>query len=648
MKRVAVLARLLVPVLFMAGITAAGASQITIANQDGAGEGFNDTTTAAPVGGNPGTTLGEQRLQVFRYAARIWEVVIDSSVAIAVEARFDPLACTPSQAVLGSAGPTTVFRNFVNAPVSNTWYPQALANSLADSDLDSGSADISATFNADIDNNDNCLSNTNWYYGLDGNKPAGTIELLSVMLHEIGHGLGFLTFVNMETGALLLSRNDAFMLDLEDHSLSPARTWDQLTDAGRLASATATSYLHWVGPQVTAQAGNYTNGVNQGHVRMYAPGTIRIGSSVSHFSNTVAPNELMEPFDTGPKTGPGLALPLLQDLGWSVTGNAGPVIAALGDQQAQDGETIQVGVLVLDNDTPLDNLSLSAVSSNSAVVAPSGLTFTGSGRQRTLWVTAQAGGSGSVDIEVTVDDGISSATEAFTLQVNLNNPPQVVVASPADNAVFLDTDMVSLQGSAGDTEDGDVSASLVWSSDLDGVVGSGAVAATLFSEGVHTLTVIAADSLDKTGSVNLTVTSYGGGDSDSDSLPDNWEFSSFGSLAQTGTGDFDNDGLSNQDEYSAGATPTDPDSDSDGVLDGEEVNLYGLDPTRSDKGDLGPRGAPDSRLNGGDLVVMSRLVGGLVTPSALETALADINGDNRINVADMLLLQQAILQGSTP
>jgi hypothetical protein len=129
-------------------------------------------------------------------------------------------------------------------------------------------------------------------------------------------------------------------------------------------------------------------------------------------------------------------------------------------------------------------------------------------------------------------------------------------------------------------------------------------------------------------------------------MPDNWEFSSFGSLAQPGTGDFDNDGLINRDEYSAGATPTNPDSDDDGLLDGVEVNTYGLDPTHSDKGDIGPRGAPDKQLNASDLIVMSRLVSGDITASAPEPALADINGDSHIDVADLLLLQQAILRGN--
>src|SRR5262245_6479330 len=78
----------------------------TIVNLDGPGEGFNDPTPAAPVGGNPGTTVGAQRLYVFQYAANIWGSLLYSNIETRVDANFDPLDCDGSSAVLGSAGPT--------------------------------------------------------------------------------------------------------------------------------------------------------------------------------------------------------------------------------------------------------------------------------------------------------------------------------------------------------------------------------------------------------------------------------------------------------------------------------------------------------------------------------------------------------------
>src|SRR6476659_6660381 len=76
---------------------------ITIINVDGAGQGFNDTTVVAPVGGNPGTTLGEQRLNAFQYAADIWGNILDSDIEIVIGASFSALSCDSSGAILGQA-----------------------------------------------------------------------------------------------------------------------------------------------------------------------------------------------------------------------------------------------------------------------------------------------------------------------------------------------------------------------------------------------------------------------------------------------------------------------------------------------------------------------------------------------------------------
>src|SRR5437762_10183447 len=101
--------------LFVAAVTRA--ATITIINLDGPGEGFNDPTPAAPVGGNPGTTVGAQRLYVFQQAARIWGGILPSSVEIRARAKFDPLLCTTNSAILGSGGPATIWRDFAGALV---------------------------------------------------------------------------------------------------------------------------------------------------------------------------------------------------------------------------------------------------------------------------------------------------------------------------------------------------------------------------------------------------------------------------------------------------------------------------------------------------------------------------------------------------
>src|SRR3954467_6001727 len=92
--------------------SANAAATITIVNGDPAGAGFNDPTVAAPIGGNPGTTLGQQRLNAFQAAANKWGATIDSPIPITIRAQWTALSCTATAAVLGSAGAIGIFRDF--------------------------------------------------------------------------------------------------------------------------------------------------------------------------------------------------------------------------------------------------------------------------------------------------------------------------------------------------------------------------------------------------------------------------------------------------------------------------------------------------------------------------------------------------------
>ena len=67
-------------------------STFQVNNRDAQGSGFNDPTPASPVPGNPGTTVGAQRLAAFNEAARIWSAALDSRVTVVIDAQFGPLA----------------------------------------------------------------------------------------------------------------------------------------------------------------------------------------------------------------------------------------------------------------------------------------------------------------------------------------------------------------------------------------------------------------------------------------------------------------------------------------------------------------------------------------------------------------------------
>ncbi len=310
----------------------APAATITLVNNDGPNEGLNDPTPVAPVGGNPGTTLGAQRRNALQFAADIWSGVVSSGVEIRINATFDPLPCSSSFAVLGEGGATTVIHDFAGAPVANTWYPIALANALAGLDLDPGNNDVDTQFNSNLGT---VCPSFPFYYGFDGNT-GGATDLVAVAIHEIGHGLGFATFVDPSTGQRLNNLDDVFMRDLVDESTG--KTWNIMTDAERQTSATDTGDLHWVGAHVIASSGSLTAGVGPaGHVHMFAPNPVQPGSSVSHWDTTVAPNEVMEPAYTGPIHDPHLAVQLLQDIGWTVSACGNGVIE--GGETCDDGNT---------------------------------------------------------------------------------------------------------------------------------------------------------------------------------------------------------------------------------------------------------------------------------------------------------------------
>ena len=253
------LRRIVLPVLLCASLASvANAANIVIVNNNAAGVGFNDPAPRAPVGGNPGTTLGDQRLNVFNHAASIWGGFLPSTVTIQVRAQFANQTCTPTSATLGSTSSLTSHRDFSGAPFPGTWYSQSLANKLFGADLSAANPDMNTTFNMALDaGNVNCLGGQAWYYGLDGLE-GGNIELLPVALHEIGHGLNFATTTNGSTGAMnsgFPNIYDRFLLDKVT-----GRLWsDPLeTNAQRAASAISND-LVWVGANAVAAAPGWLN-----------------------------------------------------------------------------------------------------------------------------------------------------------------------------------------------------------------------------------------------------------------------------------------------------------------------------------------------------------------------------------------------------
>lgn len=273
----------------LAAAPAFGAAQIVIVNADGPNEGFNDPTPAAPVGGNPGTTLGQQRQIAFQHAADIWGAVLDSDVPIRIQAAFNPLTCTATSATLGSAGAIQIFA-FGDATFSElplTWHHVALANKLVGVDLvpsGGSSDDIIALFNSDLDN-PTCLGSIGWYYGLDNNHGSNT-DLVTVLLHEFGHGLGFANFLNETNGNLPGGLPDVHTTYTYD--IDAGKGWNAMTAAERVNSATNDQRLVWNGINVQSAApGVLSSGtaprltVNSPNLGVFAVGAASFGAALS-------------------------------------------------------------------------------------------------------------------------------------------------------------------------------------------------------------------------------------------------------------------------------------------------------------------------------------------------------------------------------
>jgi hypothetical protein len=204
----------------------------------------------------------------FEYAVSVWESQLASSVTILVDAQWTTYS---DPRILGSAGPTCWYMNFPGTGViSDTWYPAALADRLAGTNLvDCASGiDISAAFNS---------AYPDWYFGTDGNTPLDQIDFASVVLHELGHGLGFIGSMNGNNSSDTATwgyNGDPYIYDrfaesgagvsLINESILPSVLYDYLT---------TDVYFD----------GLYANQANGGgRVKLFTPSEWMPGSSYSH------------------------------------------------------------------------------------------------------------------------------------------------------------------------------------------------------------------------------------------------------------------------------------------------------------------------------------------------------------------------------
>ena len=87
-----------------------------------------------------------------------------------------------------------------------------------------------------------------------------------------------------------------------------------------------------------------------------------------------------------------------------------------------------------------------------------------------------------------------------------NDTPVVSITSPADGSTFDSGAMISFAGTASDTEDGDLTTSLAWTSSIDGSLWIGGSFSATLSDGTHTIMAEVTDLGSATGNKSIGIT----------------------------------------------------------------------------------------------------------------------------------------------
>ena len=243
----------------------------------------------------------ENAKSAFLYAVSIYENLISSPVPIKVQAKWESLGTN----VLALSSPSSFYKSFDGARLSNVYYPVALAEKLAEKEMNGTEPDIICTFNNKMD----------WYLGTNGDGPSKQYDFVTVAIHEIVHGLGFAGFFDAEhgTGDLnnslhlpsiydwYIHKNNLQLAD-HDHFDMPSTQLKEALESGELS-------IH----------GNSGTSIE----KVYSPSNFNAGTSIYHYNESGFEagdaNAIMSPFIfkgeaihyPGDRT-----LQILADLGW--------------------------------------------------------------------------------------------------------------------------------------------------------------------------------------------------------------------------------------------------------------------------------------------------------------------------------------------
>lgn len=266
----------------------------------------------------------------YLYAAQIWEQILPYC-QIKISAAFIDFE---NDNILGSARPQVSTYLGVNNPDynENIVYPNALKKYLNGDFIPSEEPEILSQFN----------SEANWYYGTDGMTPPGKIDFVSVVMHEIGHGLGFSKSVTKQGNSYQWGFNNVPLLfDMFIENSFNQNMIDFPSGSTGLTSFLTNEDLHW------NSTGSYwdvfVNNPTVYDPKLYAPSVWEPGSSLTHLDREVyqgTSHSLMTPNLPAGEAYHIIGLNtrnILRDLGWWQANEASVFDLFIKDRDEDEG-----------------------------------------------------------------------------------------------------------------------------------------------------------------------------------------------------------------------------------------------------------------------------------------------------------------------
>jgi len=247
------------------------------------------------------TSWPDDAREAFDFTMDIWSTHLRSDIPIRVQAIWRNIESEPGSVTLGNAGPSRIVQ-LPDVGEPDTWYSLAQLSAMTGvplrDQIDNVDHDVIVNINCGFDD---------WYFGTDASVPSGRTDFITVVLHEIGHGIGFIGSASGDnetnTGAWgtplgesppLPYAYDLFVVDADYFSIMNENVYPNPSGQIYNALTGRRDGLFFEGEDA-----NLTLQEEEAdRAKLYTPDPYRAGSSYSHvdqvtFTGTV--NALMRP-----------------------------------------------------------------------------------------------------------------------------------------------------------------------------------------------------------------------------------------------------------------------------------------------------------------------------------------------------------------